>query len=133
MSQDKIQIKLDKGLVEILHKGLVGIKNGIAPLDENGKIPLNYIPSVPIVNFYTVPNKSDLSSISDTKIGDQAIVMSEGEVYVLTNTPSSTLSNWIKVSSSIKYSNDKDLQAKIQSLEGRIARLESLLEKSIKK
>lgn len=59
--------------------------------------------------------------------------MSEGEVYVLTNTPSSTLSNWIKVSSSIKYSNDKDLQAKIQSLEGRIARLESLLEKSIKK
>lgn len=74
---------------------------------DTGKLDISTIPSIPIVNFYTVVNKNNLQSItpvtgeSDLDVGDQALVTSEGKVYVLVSLPSSTLSNWIGISSGL--------------------------------
>lgn len=82
-----------------------------APIYDSttGKIDISCIPSLPIVNFYTSETKAGLTSLdpstagaSKIEMGDQCIVTNDGSnngVYVLTKEPSTTLANWVLITS----------------------------------
>ena len=74
----------------------VGVANGIATLDANGKLYPSQIPDVAKVTVHAVGNQSDRLSLttSDVQPGDIVIQASTGETYVLNSSDPSVNNNW---------------------------------------
>jgi hypothetical protein len=71
-----------------------GANNGIAPLDTNGKVPLDHIPATAIAEVFVVSSESAMLSISGVGVGDIAIRSDLNKSFILRVTPGTTLSNW---------------------------------------
>lgn len=78
----------------------LGVANGVATLDPDGKIPAVQIPSVSLVDVFTVSSVAGLTALSTAKQGDIGIVNSLGQdyAYILSTADPATLSNWIALS-----------------------------------
>lgn len=66
----------------------------VVALDSNGKLPEGVLPSLSIVDVYTVASTAEMVAL-DAQKGDMAIVGSD--TYILSATPASTLANWVKI------------------------------------
>lgn len=66
----------------------------VVVLDSNGKLPEGVLPSLSIVDVYTVASTAEMVAL-DAQKGDMAIVGSD--TYILSAAPASTLANWVKI------------------------------------
>ena len=66
----------------------------VVALDSNGKLPEGVLPSLSIVDVYTVASTAEMVAL-DAQKGDMAIVGSD--TYILSAAPASTLANWVKI------------------------------------
>ena len=71
-----------------------GVANGIAPLDTNGKVPLDHIPATAIAEVFVVSSEAQMLAISGVGVGDIAIRSDLNKSFILRATPGTTLSNW---------------------------------------
>ena len=71
--------------------------NGVATLGNDGKIPSNQIPSISFQSATVVASQAAMLSITGAQVGSIAIRTDNNKNYVLSNTPSTTLSNWIEL------------------------------------
>ena len=66
----------------------------VVALDSNGKLPEGVLPSLSIVDVYTVASTAEMVAL-DAQKGDMAIVGSD--TYILSAAPASTLANWVTI------------------------------------
>lgn len=73
----------------------VGTASGNVPvLDSNGKLAESVLPALSVVDVFTASSTSAMTAL-DAQKGDMCIVGSD--TYILSASPASTLSNWIKI------------------------------------
>ena len=73
-----------------------GANNGIAPLDGNGKVPLDHIPASAIAEVFVVSSQSAMLALS-AGVGDIAVRTDVNKSFILQATPATTLGNWIEL------------------------------------
>jgi len=73
-----------------------GVAGGIATLDGSGKIPTSQLPATVVNDTYVVGSQSAMLALSANK-GDVAVRTDTSESYILSNTPATTLGNWVKL------------------------------------
>jgi len=71
--------------------------NGVATLGNDGKIPSNQIPAISFQSAVVVGSQSSMLALSSAVVGSIAIRTDINKNFVLSATPSSTLSNWIEL------------------------------------
>ncbi len=71
--------------------------NGVATLGNDGKIPSNQIPAISFQSAVVVNSESEMLALSNVVVGSIAIRTDENRNYVLSATPASTLSNWVRL------------------------------------
>jgi hypothetical protein len=74
--------------------GQKGVANGIAPLDGNGKVPLDHIPATAIAEVFVVTSQAAMLALPDAHVGDIAIRTDVNKSFILRVVPATTLSNW---------------------------------------
>lgn len=75
----------------------VGTSSGNVPvLDSNGKLNTSVLPSLAITDVYEAASESAMLALSAQK-GDVCVRTDNNEVYILTDTPASTLVNWVQI------------------------------------
>lgn len=67
---------------------------GVATLDAFGKIPNNQLPALAIIDTFVVSSEVAMLALSTAETGDVAIRTDINKSFILSATPSSTLSNW---------------------------------------
>lgn len=73
----------------------VGTSAGnVVALGSDGKLPEGVLPSLAVVDVFTVASTSEMLTLNAQK-GDMVIVGSD--TYILSATPASTLANWVKI------------------------------------
>lgn len=73
----------------------VGTSAGnVVALGSDGKLPEGVLPSLAVVDVFTVASTSEMLTLNAQK-GDMAIVGSD--TYILSATPANTLANWVKI------------------------------------
>ena len=73
-----------------------GVANGIATLGSDGKIPAAQIPSLALVDVYTVASEAEMLACGAEQ-GDMAIRTDENMIYILATAPATTLGNWVEL------------------------------------
>jgi hypothetical protein len=73
-----------------------GQPNGIATLGSDGKVPASQIPSLALVDVFTVASEAAMLAL-DAEQGDMAIRTDSNQVFILSASPASTLENWIEL------------------------------------
>jgi hypothetical protein len=73
-----------------------GANNGIAPLDGNGKVPLDHIPASAIAEVFVVSSQSAMLALS-AGVGDIAVRTDVNKSFILQATPATTLGNWVEL------------------------------------
>ena len=71
--------------------------NGIATLGNDGKIPSVQIPAISFQSASVVNSETAMLSLSGLVVGSIAIRTDANKNFVLSATPSSTLSNWVEL------------------------------------
>ena len=71
--------------------------NGIASLGNDGKIPSVQIPAISFQSASVVNSQASMLALSGLVVGSIAIRTDVNKNFVLSTTPSSTLSNWIEL------------------------------------
>jgi hypothetical protein len=71
--------------------------NGVATLGNDGKIPSNQIPAISFQSAVVVSSENAMLALSSAVVGSIAIRTDENRNYVLSATPASTLSNWVRL------------------------------------
>ena len=71
--------------------------NGIATLGSDGKIPASQIPSIALVDVFTVASQAEMLAL-DAEQGDMAIRSDTSQVFILSAAPATTIENWIELS-----------------------------------
>lgn len=71
--------------------------NGIATLGSDGKIPASQIPSIALVDVFTVASQAEMLAL-DAEQGDMAIRSDTSQVFILSASPATTIENWIELS-----------------------------------
>jgi hypothetical protein len=74
--------------------GQKGVANGIAPLDGNGKVPLDHIPATAIAEVFVVTSQAEMLALPNAHVGDIAIRTDVNKSFILRVVPATTLSNW---------------------------------------
>ena len=79
---------------------LIGVANGIPPLDNTGKIPASFIPPMSITAVIVVASQAAMLA-SGAAAGTIAIRTDQSNAeYILSATPASTLGNWYAIGTS---------------------------------
>ena len=73
--------------------GQLGVSNGIAPLDGNGKVPTDHLPALAISETSVVVSQAAMLALT-AQVGDIAVRTDVNKSFILTATPASTLGNW---------------------------------------
>jgi hypothetical protein len=89
----KIIYDNQQGLLNKVNTTLIGAPNGVASLDELGKIPESQIPAIAITDTFTVVDNTERDALEDIQQGDFAIVTNDNKSYVWSGT------NWIEIKS----------------------------------
>lgn len=71
--------------------------NGVATLGNDGKIPSNQIPAISFQSAVVVSSENAMLALSSAVVGSISIRTDENRNYVLSATPASTLSNWVRL------------------------------------
>lgn len=80
-----------------VQRTMMGANNGVATLDANGKLELNQLPALAVVDVFPVPNQAAMLAL-DAERGDMAIREDlEGATFVLRQEPATALANWIQI------------------------------------
>jgi hypothetical protein len=66
-------------------------------LDTSGKLNVNVIPSVALMDVETVATQAEMLALTTVQKGDICIITSENKTYILAATPASTLANWKQI------------------------------------
>jgi hypothetical protein len=74
-----------------------GVADGLATLDSDGLIPSSQIPSIALVDVYTVASEALMLAL-DAEQGDMAIRTDTNQVFILSASPATTLDNWLELS-----------------------------------
>lgn len=76
---------------------LLGAENGVATLDNNGKLLLDQRPPIDLIDVFPAANEAAMLALAATP-GDFAVRADVDSVFVLQATPASTLGNWLELS-----------------------------------
>ena len=75
----------------------VGTSSGNVPiLDSNGKLNASVIPALAITDVYTCATEAAMLAL-DAQKGDICVRTDNNTIYILSQTPASTLANWIPI------------------------------------
>jgi len=75
----------------------VGTSSGNVPiLNANGKLDSTIIPAVAITDVYPAESEAAMLALSAEK-GDMCVRSDTNQVFILANTPASTLANWVQI------------------------------------
>lgn len=109
-TSNEIRIKLSDSVISLINEKLsissagsaaykdVGLNEGDIPeLGTDGKLPTAVIPASAITNTQVFSNEDDMLAWSDAGVGDVAIRTDITTTFILQQTPSSVLSNWIEI------------------------------------
>jgi hypothetical protein len=77
-------------------ESLIGVPNGIVPLNSSGIIPTTYLGAVPINDTFVVADQSARLALAASK-GDVAVQTDTQESYILQAVPASNNANWVKL------------------------------------
>ena len=100
--------------------------NGIATLGSDGKVPASQIPSLALVDVFTVADETAMLAL-DAEQGDMAIRTDSNQVFILSASPASTLANWVELSA-LKALVDAAIDDAVSPLEEDITDHESRIE-----
>lgn len=80
-----------------------GANNGVATLGSDGKVPANQLPTLRLVEVFTVATEAAMLALPDAQPGDMAIRtdFTPDKMFVLTQTPATTLNNWRDITAQI--------------------------------
>ena len=70
------------------------IVNGIASLDDQGKIPISQIPATAITDIFVVNNELEMLGLTTAEIGDISIRTDLNKSFILKQSGYNNLSNW---------------------------------------
>lgn len=72
--------------------------NGVATLNNDGKIPLNQLPAIAITNTYVVNSEAAMLAL-EAETGDVAVRtdVGSGKSFILAQEPAAVLANWIEL------------------------------------
>jgi hypothetical protein len=76
--------------------GVKGAANGVASLDNGGKLPVNQLPAVAINDTWVVNSNAAMTALSAQR-GDTAIRPDLSRTYVLSTDNPGTLSDWVEM------------------------------------
>lgn len=71
----------------------VGVANGIAPLDESGLVPAEFLPAIAITETLSASSDADMIALTAQR-GDICIRDDLSKSYILSADPASILANW---------------------------------------
>jgi hypothetical protein len=94
----------------------IATANGVASLDVNGKIPSSQIPAISFSTGVVVQSQAEMLAIPNAVTGTIAIRTDDGNNYVLSALPATTISNWLQLA----------MPASIQSVNGQTGNTISL-------
>lgn len=72
------------------------IPSNVAILDSNNKLPVSNLPAITINETYTCSSQADMLAL-DAQPGDVCVRTDETKIYWLSQTPASTLANWLVI------------------------------------
>lgn len=75
-----------------------GAANGLATLGPDSKIPSSQLPSIAITDTFVIGSQAAMLALT-AEVGDVAVRTDLNKTFILQNSPASTLSNWIELSS----------------------------------
>jgi hypothetical protein len=89
-------VGLQTALDERIPLSQKGAANGVASLGADGRVPANQLPTLRLVEVFTVANEAAMLALPDAQPGDMAIRtdFSPDRMFVLTEAPATTLNNW---------------------------------------
>jgi len=70
------------------------LSNGLATLDGTGLIPASQLPSITVNNTYIAASQSAMLALPANK-GDAAVRTDISQTFLLSNSPATTLANWV--------------------------------------
>jgi hypothetical protein len=81
-------------------RNMKGQAGGYAELDGNGRVLAAQLPSLSVVDVFEAPSEESMLLLSNVHIGDFCVRsdLSTNNVYMLKQTPSTSISNWIRLS-----------------------------------
>ena len=85
--------------IELTNKvniSLLGANNGVATLDNQGKILISQLPSLLINNTYVVNSEAEMLALTAVK-SDIAVRTDIEKTFILADIPASNINNWIEV------------------------------------
>lgn len=96
-------IGLQTALDEKIPLAQKGAANGVATLGSDGKVPASQLPTLRLVEVYTVADETAMLALSDAQPGDMAIRTDflPDKMFVLTELPASTLNNWRDITAQV--------------------------------
>ena len=83
-------------LTNKVNTSLLGVNNGVATLDNQGKILTSQLPSLLINNTYVVNSEAEMLALSATK-SDIAVRTDIEKTFILANEPTSNINNWVEL------------------------------------
>jgi len=85
-----------------------GVPNGIAGLNDFGKIPAEQIPAIAISNTFVVNSAAAMTTLS-AEIGDVAVRVDLNKSFILAAEPATDGNNWVELlASGIPTNNNLD-------------------------
>lgn len=85
------QVGMVDGSEQVVNKGQAG---GYAPLNMSGKVDLQYLSSLSILDVYTPANEASMLALSTAGVGDIAWRQDTQSASILVALPASTRANW---------------------------------------
>ena len=81
------------GITDAVNTAALGVANGVATLDVNGKLNLSQLPNLAITDTFVVSSQSQMTSLT-AEIGDIAVRTDLTKTFILRSLPSTTVGNW---------------------------------------
>ena len=85
--------------LNVLQTSNVGVPNGVAGLDQQGKIPAEHIPAIAINDTFAVNSEAGMLALP-AQVGDVAVRFDLSKTFILATAPATVLNNWVEVLSS---------------------------------
>ena len=133
---DARQGKVLKDLIDAIVAS-EGVADGIATLGSDGKVTASQIPSLALVDVYTVASEAEMLACGAEQ-GDMAIRTDENMIYILATAPATTLGNWVELTvlqdliqsyidteASARASGDSALDTRLTAAEGEIDNIQT--------
>ena len=86
----------ETGSLDFVKIEAVGAANGVAPLDENVKIPGSMIPSMALNDVYVVNSEAEMLAL-EARAGDVAVRADISKTFIYNGDGTGTVSDWIEV------------------------------------